>query len=101
MSKHFFIIFILIAGFFYLQAAFEVNTDDIKNTWDDEYDTYIHSDNSSNNHFYKVDHGKDLPAIVPSSFGIPISESEIIISFTERLNSPPPKLFLAFRSLLI
>ena len=27
----------------YLQAAFEVNTDSIKNTWGDEYDTYVHS----------------------------------------------------------
>ncbi|MBS1652193.1 MAG: hypothetical protein JSU07_09310 [Bacteroidetes bacterium] len=103
MSKWLFKIFIIIAGLFYLQAAFEVNTDHVKNTWGDEYDTYIHADNSSNHNFDKVDHGKDFHIITASGFRIqiPIREAEIIIPISEELHSSPPKLFIEFRSLLI
>lgn len=103
MSKPLFKIFILIAGLFYLQAAFEVNTENIKNTWGDEYDTYVHADNSNSVHFYKGDQGKILISSIPSSFSIqiPLNKPEMILTFTDGIDSPPPKLFIAFHSLLI
>lgn len=48
MPSRFFKILILIGGFLYLHSAFEFSNDYVKNTWGDEYDTYIHSDQTTN-----------------------------------------------------
>lgn len=51
----------------YLQAAFEVNTDTLKNTWGDEYDTYIHPHNHATQHILKIEYQTDL-ALLPDFF---------------------------------
>ena len=48
MPSRFFKILIFVAGFIYLHAAFEISNNYVKNTWGDEYDTYVHSDQSAN-----------------------------------------------------
>lgn len=86
----------------YLQAAFEVNTGSVTNTWGDEYDTYIHADNSLTIHFDKLEQPQ---ALVPLLFVIEkssiTSEKSVLWLPNKDAADPPPKLFLSYRSLLI
>jgi hypothetical protein len=56
-------ILFLIVSLCYLQAVLEINTDTITNTWFDEYDTYIHVDNSKTLKVEKIEHHSDFTCI--------------------------------------
>ena len=94
---------LLIVSLCYLQAAFEVNTDTITNTWCDEYDTYVHADNSATQHIQKIEQSTDYALLPYLSlfYQIKINDkyfASISSSFTD---TSPHKLFLRHRSLLI
>jgi len=94
---------ILIVSLCYLQAAFEVNTDTLKNTWGDEYDTYIHADNSATQHILKIEHQTDF-ALLSDFFqyrNTEISKSFFVADFHSFFDTSPHKLFLKNCSLLI
>jgi hypothetical protein len=94
---------LLIVSLCYLQAAFEVNTDTLKNTWGDEYDTYIHADNNATQHILKVEHKPDF-ALLPDCFlyqEIETFKSFVVGDFRSFLDTSPHKLFLKNCSLLI
>lgn len=94
---------LLIVSFCYLQAAFEVNTDTLKNTWGDEYDTYIHADNNATQHILKVEHQTDF-ALLPDFFHyskVEIYNPNLVTDFHPFFDTSPHKLFLKNCSLLI
>lgn len=67
MTAKFKYLLFIVVSFCYLQSALEVNTDTIKNTWGDEYDTYIHADNTASQHIIKIEHRSNF-ALLPDFF---------------------------------
>ena len=87
----------------YLQAVFEVNTELIKNTWGDEYDTYLHSENDVLLQFLKTDHFSKSAAST-RFFILQIQNLPSTSFFSDlcsALKNAPSKLFIAYCSLLI
>ena len=94
---------LLIVSLCYLQSALEVNTDTIKNTWGDEYDTYIHADNSPIQHNIKTEHSTDLALLPDFLFyqKFEISNTAFVADFHSLSDTSPHKIFLKNCSLLI
>ena len=92
--------FIVFLG--YSQALVEVNTDTIKNTWGDEYDTYVHSRTSESQNVNANEHHTDLElTFVAENIQVsPLVNSLPTFSNSE-VNLHPFKIFLKNCSLLI
>lgn len=103
MTARFKYLLLFIVSLCYYQSAFEVNTDTIKNTWGDKYDTYIHADNNATQHIFKVEHQTDFA--LPSDFfryhKIEIYNPFFVTDFHSFFDTSPHKLFLKYCSLLI
>lgn len=86
----------------YSQAVVEVNTDTIKNTWGDEYDTYVHARDSETQNVNANDHNTDVGlSFVPENFQIsPLANSLPTLGNSE-VNILPFKIFLKNCSFLI
>jgi len=100
MLKYF--LFLIVSLCIY-QAAFEVNTDPLKNTWGDEYDMYIHADNNATQHILKAEDQTDFALL--SDFyqyhKAEISKLFFVTGFHSFFDIFPHKLFLIYCSLLI
>lgn len=94
---------ILIVSFCYLQSAFEVCTDTIKNTWGDEYDSYIHADSKASQQGFKFGHLNDfaLPPDFPRLQEIDFHVFAIVGDLHSFPDPPPHSLFLRNCSFLI
>lgn len=103
MTAKFKYLLLFIVSLCYLQAAFEVNTDTLKNTWGDEYDTYIHADNSATQHILKTEHQTDF-ALLPDLFQfqkVEIYNPIFVADLYSFFDTSPHKLFIKNCSLLI
>lgn len=103
MTAKFRYLLFLVVSFCYLQSALEVNTDTIKNTWGDEYDTYIHADNTTIQHVIKIEHHSNF-ALLPEFFFFQNSEinnTPFVADFHSLSDTSPHKTFLKNCSLLI
>lgn len=103
MTAKFKYLLLFIVSLCYLQAAFEVNTDTLKNTWGDEYDTYIHADNNATQHILKTEHQTGF-ALLPDLFRfqeVEISNPVFVADLHSFFDTSPHKLFLKNCSLLI
>jgi hypothetical protein len=97
---------VLVTGIFFILSALEINTDKIKNTFDDDYDHYVQPDNTQV-HATIVQFAHDL--LPDLSFGF--FELHFFAKFFSLqscpLNSffcnvtPPPKIYLLYRLLRI
>lgn len=93
---------ILIIGIFFLLSVSEISTSFVKNTFDDEYDTYIQPDNS---------HTTDIAVkaffffaliAIPAVFVFIRQEAVVYFHFISFVNLLfPPPLYLKHRVLLI
>lgn len=94
------IAFIIFLG--YLQAVVEVNTDTIKNTWGDEYDTYVHAKNSESTNFKKNDfHVAFILLKDHTTIQVKLPSISLPVVYHFSVKSYPPKIFLENCSLLI
>lgn len=94
------ITFIVFLG--YSQGLVEVNTPTIKNTWGDEYDTYVHAKNLETKEFKKTECQADF--YLSNNFEnirVKLPCDYFLASAALIVNSSPPKLFLKNRSFLI
>lgn len=88
----------------YSQAAFEVNFGTIQNTFGDEYDTYVQSENKATVHHQKIDHSNDFALVPEFEFTF---QSAVLLnstSYTLPYNSnftQPSQRYILFCSLLI
>lgn len=96
----FLLFFVVLLG--YSQAVVEVNTDTIKNTWGDEYDTYVHARDSETQNVNANDHHTDLVlSFDPENFQIrPLANSLTTVRNSE-VSLHPFKIFLKNCSFLI
>lgn len=98
--KKFKFIFLIFIFTVYLQAVLEVNTDTIENTWGDEYDSYIKTNNNvSFSHgpqsTYDDGTGKNFqPCPI-----LRLQKSDLTVSAF--FDTSPARLFIANSSLLI
>jgi hypothetical protein len=94
---------LLIVSICYLQAAFEINTDTITNTWGDELDTYIQADNFAIPHIQKIEQSSHYFLLSDYSFSYQVKITDSYFpSFSNSFASTSPhKLFLKNCSLLI
>lgn len=103
MTSKFKHLLFIVVSFCYLQSALEVNTDTIQNTWDDEYDTYIHADNNATQHILKIEHHSNSP-LLPDFFfyrKFEINYSPFATEFHSLSDTSTHKIFLENCSLLI
>jgi len=92
----------LIVTFCFLEAAFEIDTDNIKNTWEDEYDIYVPSNNSTKL-VLAVDHFTDatLPDVAFFQRDHVGGSTTILLPAGGTIFLSPPRLYIAYCSLLI
>jgi len=61
---------LLVISLGYLQAMAEVNTETIKNTWRDEYDSYVQNKNSTEHHL-KLKKQNSEPTLLTKQLTLP------------------------------
>lgn len=98
--KYLLIIFVFVS---YFQSALEINNDYISNTWDDEYDTYIHSDNFTSQRIIKAEHHTNFALLPETIFDLQIPNAKFYFThFSNGVDKTfSQKLFLKNRSILI
>jgi hypothetical protein len=98
--KYLLIVFVFIS---YFQSALEFNNEHISNTFNDEYDTYIHSENFASQALIKTDYQSGIALLPETVFYSDSPETTYhFTSFADKANIPPEqRLFLKNRSLLI
>lgn len=100
-----FLKYLLIAFVFasYLQAVLEINNDYIANTWGDECDIYVHSENIFSSTIIKAEHQTDFALLPQITFDLQTPALNFFSNhFADKIESTfEQKRFLKNRSLLI
>jgi hypothetical protein len=95
---------LVITSICYLQGVFEINTHSVKNTWGDEYDTYVMPDQSAPLHMSKLQKSPGdwftFSASVHNENYTHYTSPDVIFP-VQKLCCSPPKLFISFCSLQI
>jgi hypothetical protein len=93
---------ILIIGIFFLLSVSEISTSFVKNTFDDEYDTYIQPDNSHTTDIAVKTFFFFALIAIPAVFVFIRQEAVVYFHFINFVNLLfPPPLYLKHRVLLI
>ncbi len=81
-------IVVITIGIFYLFAFFEVDVKDYKQTYGDEYDTYIHAEKQDVSSSQKIAKYLDFTFELPHSFLL--ADDFIAKDFTDLFSPSPP-----------